>query len=256
MKRILILGGTTEARLLAASLAGRPDFAVTVSLAGRTTEIVAQNAPTRVGGFGGVAGLVDYLDRERIDALVDATHPYAEVISAHAVEAAEAAGIELLALRRPAWSPAPGDIWTAVATMAGSRRGAWIVRHNASSWRSAGRRSPPSRRHRSTVYLVRSVDPVTPPPALPNATYVLGRGPFTEAGDLALMTAHAIETLVCRNSGGSAGYAKIAAARQLGLKVVIVERPVAPRGGDGRDRGRRRSPGSITCPPAGSARGV
>jgi precorrin-6A/cobalt-precorrin-6A reductase len=227
MKRILILGGTTEARLLAASLAGRPDFAVTVSLAGRTTEIVAQNAPTRIGGFGGVAGLVDYLDRERIDALVDATHPYAEVISAHAVAAAEAAGIELLALRRPAWSQAPGDIWTVVATMAEAvatlgyapqRVFLAIGRKEIAAFAAAPQHA----------YLVRSVDPVTPPPALPNATYVLGRGPFREAGDLALMTAHAIKTLVCRNSGGSAGYAKIAAARRLGLEVVIVDRPTLP----------------------------
>jgi precorrin-6A/cobalt-precorrin-6A reductase len=227
MKRILILGGTTEARLLAGRLADRPDFGVTVSLAGRTAEIVEQSAPTRVGGFGGVAGLAAYLDRERIDALVDATHPYAEIISAHAVEAAQTAGIPLLALRRPAWKREPGDAWTTVATMA--QAVAAIGSAPQRVFLAIGRKEVgafvAAPQH---VYLVRSVDPIEPPPALPNATYVLGRGPFTEAGDLALMRTHSIEALVCRNSGGSAGYAKIAAARRLALTVVIVERPALP----------------------------
>src|SRR5579872_1287230 len=103
MKRILILGGTTEARLLAGRLAGRADLAVTVSLAGRTAEIIDQKVPTRVGGFGGVAGLAAYLIEAEVDALVDATHPFAEIISAHAIEAAKTTGTPLLALRRPAW---------------------------------------------------------------------------------------------------------------------------------------------------------
>jgi len=227
MRRILILGGTTEARLLAGHLAGRPDFAITVSLAGRTAEIVDQKAPTRVGGFGGVAGLAAYLESERIDALVDATHPYAEVISAHAVEAAEATGTPLLALRRPAWSPVPGDIWIAVATMEEAVEALGQAPRRV--FLTIGRKEIGSfMRAPQHFYLVRSVDPIDPPPDLPKAAYVLGRGPFSEAGDLALIKAHAIETLVCRNSGGSAGYAKLAAARALGLPVVMVKRPVLP----------------------------
>lgn len=227
MRRILILGGTTEARLLAGRLAGRPDFAVIVSLAGRTAEIVDQKAPTRVGGFGGVAGLAAYLDSERVDALVDATHPYAEIISAHAVAAAEATGTPLLALRRPAWKRVPGDVWIAVATMEHAIEALGQAPRRV--FLAIGRKEIGSlARAPQHFYLVRSVDPIDPPPDLPHAAYVLGRGPFTEAADLALITAHAIDMLVCRNSGGSAGYAKLAAARTLGLPVVMVKRPVLP----------------------------
>ena len=227
MRRILILGGTTEARLLAGHLAGRPDFAITVSLAGRTAEIVDQKAPTRVGGFGGVPGLAAYLDSERIDALVDATHPYAEIISAHALEAAGATGTPLLALRRPAWSQVPGDNWTEVATMDEAAEALGPSPRRV--FLAIGRKEIGSfARAPQHFYLVRSVDPIDPSPDFPNAAYVVERGPFTEAGDLVLIKGHAIELLVCRNSGGSAGYAKLAAARALGLPVVMVRRPVLP----------------------------
>src|SRR5258708_10386944 len=109
MRRILILGGTTEARRLAERLAGRSDLAVTLSLAGRTANPVAQPVPVRIGGFGGAEGLAAHLVAERIDALIDATHPYAAIIAANAARAALSAGLPLLALRRPAWVAVPGD---------------------------------------------------------------------------------------------------------------------------------------------------
>ena len=107
----LILGGTTEARLLAERLAARPDLAVTLSLAGRTANPVAQPVPVRSGGFGGPQGLADYLVAERIDALIDATHPYAAIMSANAAQAASSSGVPLLALRRPPWVAVAGDRW-------------------------------------------------------------------------------------------------------------------------------------------------
>jgi precorrin-6A/cobalt-precorrin-6A reductase len=227
MKRILILGGTTEARLLAGRLAGRPDLAVTVSLAGRTAAIIDQKAPTRVGGFGGMTGLAAYLGEERIDALVDATHPFAEIISAHAIEAAKATETPLIALRRPAWPRVAGDDWRAVPTMAAAVEA--IGQAPRRVFMAVGRKEiaivAGALQH---FYLVRSVDPIEPAPDLPNAAFVVGRGPFTEAGDRALLSAHKIELIVSRNSGGEAGYAKIAAARALALPVIMVSRPLLP----------------------------
>src|ERR1700686_57100 len=115
MRRILILGGTTEARRLAERLAGRQDLAVTLSLAGRTANPAAQPVPVRIGGFGGAEGLAAYLAAERIDALIDATHPYAAIIAANAARARRAAGVPLLALRRPAWVAVAGDRWSEAA---------------------------------------------------------------------------------------------------------------------------------------------
>jgi precorrin-6A/cobalt-precorrin-6A reductase len=227
MTRILILGGTTEARLLAGRLAGRADLAVTVSLAGRTAEIIDQKVPTRVGGFGGVAGLAAYLIEAEVDALVDATHPFAEIISAHAIEAATATGIPLLALRRPTWEAIDGDNWITVETMPAAVQALGTVPRRV--FLAIGRKeiavvgSAPQH-----FYLIRSIDPIEPPPGLANATYVVGRGPFTETDDRSLLRAHAIDTVISRNSGGDAGYAKIAAARSLGLPVIMVSPPELP----------------------------
>src|SRR5215468_4349821 len=120
MRRVLILGGTAEARRLAGRLAIRGDLAATLSLAGRTASPAAQGVPVRIGGFGGAQGLADYLTAERIDALIDATHPYAAVISANAANAAALAKVPLLALRRPPWLPVAGDAWIEVADVAGA----------------------------------------------------------------------------------------------------------------------------------------
>ena len=226
-KRILILGGTTEARELAAALARRPDIAVTVSLAGRTAQVVEQGAPTRIGGFGGAPGLAAHLRAERIDGLVDATHPYAAEMSANAARAARETGTPFLALRRPPWRRQAGDDWTevageveAVAALGSAPRRVFLA---------LGRKElAPFAMAPQHAYLIRSVDPVEPPLAVPHAAYVLGRGPFTEAGDRALIEAHRIGVVVARNSGGSAAYGKIAAARALRLPVVLIARPPLP----------------------------
>jgi precorrin-6A/cobalt-precorrin-6A reductase len=228
MRRILILGGTTEARRLAERLAARGDLAVTVSLAGRTRQPATQAAPVRIGGFGGAQGLANYLAAERIDALIDATHPYAAIISANAARAATIAGVPLLALRRPPWVAVPGDRWTDVAdTTEAVRELGETSRH---VFLALGRNEigafAQAPQH---FYLVRSVDPVDPPLAVPRAYHVTGRGPFTEDDDNALMIEHAIDVIVAKNSGGSATYGKIATARELGLPVILLRRPAVPQ---------------------------
>jgi precorrin-6A/cobalt-precorrin-6A reductase len=227
MRRILILGGTTEARRLAELLAGRSDLAVTLSLAGRTAHPVAQPVPVRSGGFGGAQGLADHLANERIDALIDATHPYAAIMAANAARAAGAAGVPLLALRRPPWVAVAGDRWIEVADASAAVRALGEAPRRV--FLALGRNDiVPFVEAPQHHYLIRSVDPVEPPLRVPHASYVTGRGPFTEADDGALLTAHGIEMVVCKNSGGEATYGKIAAARTLGLEVVMLRRPALP----------------------------
>jgi precorrin-6A/cobalt-precorrin-6A reductase len=227
MRRILILGGTTEARRLAERLAGRPDLAVTLSLAGRTANPAAQPVPVRVGGFGGAEGLAAYLEAERVDTLIDATHPYAAIIAANAARAAGAAGVPLLALRRPAWVAVAGDRWIEAADAGAAMQALGEAPRRV--FLALGRNDiAPFVAAPQHHYLVRSVDPVEPPLRVPYARYVTGRGPFTQADDRALLLTHSIEIVVCKNSGGDATYGKIAAARALGLAVVMLRRPVLP----------------------------
>ena len=212
---------------MAERLAGRSDLAVTLSLAGRTAAPARQPVPVRIGGFGGADGLADYLSAERIDALIDVTHPYAAVISANAARAARSTGVPLLALRRPPWLPICGDRWievedipSAVTALGAAPRRVFLAlgRKELAPFAEAPQ-------HR---YLVRSVDPVDPPLAVPHAVYVIGRGPFTEIDERGLLRAHGIEVVVAKNSGGTATYGKIAAARALKVPVVVVSRPAKP----------------------------
>jgi precorrin-6A/cobalt-precorrin-6A reductase len=225
--RILILGGTTEARQLAGKLSARADLAITLSLAGRTENPMAQHVPTRVGGFGDVKGLAAYLNDMRVDLLIDATHPYAAQISANAAEAARRSGVPAIALRRPGWIPAEGDRWTLVDTVASAVRALGsaprrvflaLGRQEVAAFEAAPQHH----------YLIRSVDPVDPRLAVPDATYLLARGPFGEADELALLRQHHIDIVVSKNSGGEATSGKIAAARALGIEVVMIRRPSLP----------------------------
>jgi precorrin-6A/cobalt-precorrin-6A reductase len=227
MPRVLILGGTTEARQLAERLANRSDLDVTLSLAGRTAAPARQPAPVRRGGFGGAAGLAEYLISERIDALIDATHPYASVISANAVAAAREATVPCVALRRPAWVAVAGDRWIEVSDAAAAARALGPAPRRV--FVTLGRQElAPFAQAPQHHYLIRSVDPVDPPLLLPHVTYVTARGPFSEAEDRALMSAHRINIVVAKNSGGGATYGKIGAARALGIEVVMLRRPPAP----------------------------
>jgi precorrin-6A/cobalt-precorrin-6A reductase len=226
MARILILGGTAEARQLAGRLAGRASLDITLSLAGRTASPAAQPVPVRIGGFGGAAGLADYLVAERIDALIDATHPYANVISANAVEAARRSGVPLIALWRPPWIAVSGDRWIDVGNVGDAVRA--IGQTPRRVFVALGRNElKPLRDAPQHYYLIRSVDPVDPPLPLPHVGYVTGRGPFGESDDNALMTEHRIDVVVAKNSGGTATYGKIAVARMLGIDVIMLRRPPA-----------------------------
>lgn len=223
--RILVLGGTTEASALVSALAKRPAVAVTLSLAGRTSDPRPSPAPTRVGGFGGVEGLAEHLRATRTDLLIDATHPFAAVISRNAAAAARAAGVPLLALRRPPWRREAGDRWTEVDGIIAAARALGATPRNV--FLTIGRlelapflAAAPGHR-----YLMRTIEPVG---ALPGVTAITERGPFDEAAERALMVREGVEVLVTKNSGGRATYGKVAAARALGLPVILVRQPEKP----------------------------
>ncbi|WP_245409216.1 cobalt-precorrin-6A reductase [Shinella sp. WSJ-2] len=222
-RRILILGGTTEARDLAGRLAERTELAVTLSLAGRTLDPAPQPVPVRTGGFGGAEGLAAYLGSHAIDLLIDATHPFAKQISANARAASGITGIPLLRLERLGWEEVSGDCWTRVASVADAvvalgeaprRVFLAIGRQEAKAFDAAPQHH----------YLVRSVDPVDPPLTAPDVEYLLARGPFAVEDEIALLRANRIDVVISKNSGGEATYGKIAAARSLGLPVVLIER--------------------------------
>lgn len=220
-----MLGGTTEASALATALAAQGERA-TLSYAGRTENPRAQAIPTRVGGFGGVDGLADYLTREGVTHLVDATHPFAARISANAIAAAERAGVKLLALTRSEWVDGPGDRWTRVADT--EQAVAALGSGPARVFLALGRQTigdfASAPQH---FYLLRFVDAAAPP-ALPYHHLVVDRGPFTLAGERALLRDHRIEVVVAKNAGGSGARAKLDAARELGLPVVMIDRPFIP----------------------------
>lgn len=226
--RILILGGTTEARQAAEKLAAVPELDVTLSLAGRTENPVRQPVPVRVGGFGGAKGLARHLAEQRVDLLIDATHPYAARISANTAIAAQEAGVAILALRRPGWEQREGDRWTFADDVADAVRA--LGHRPRRVFLSIGRQEVGSFAAASQhFYLVRSVDPVEPPLAVPDVRYILARGPFAEEAERALLTENRIDALVSKDSGGAASYGKIAAARALGIEVIVIRRPELPQ---------------------------
>jgi precorrin-6A/cobalt-precorrin-6A reductase len=223
---VLILGGTTEARELGLALCGR-DFATTLSLAGRTAAPAAQSVPVRSGGFGGADGLAEYLRSRHVDFLIDATHPYAETISANAAEAAARTGTPILGLRRSAWTATDGDVWVDVADSEGAVRA--LGNDTRRVFLAVGRQElVPFSGAPQHHYFIRSVDPVDPPLNVPHAHYILARGPFTESDDRAVLESFAINAIVAKNSGGDATYSKIAAARKLGIPVFMFRRPPVP----------------------------
>lgn len=224
---IFILGGTAEARQLAGALAGDPRFEVELSLAGRTRAPVAQPVPVRIGGFGGPEGLAAYMKQKKITILIDATHPYAARISGNAAVAAKLAGVPLVALRRASWQRQPGDRWTEVESV--TQAIGTLGENPRKVFLTLGRQELlPFEAAPQHHYLIRSVDPVEPPLDVPHAIYLTLRGPFAEADEARLLQEHAIEVIVAKNSGGPASYGKIAAARSLGIEVILIRRPYLP----------------------------
>ena len=227
MTNILILGGTTEASALARALAERNVRAL-LSYAGRTESPRSQPVPTRIGGFGGVDGLADYLAREQVTHLVDATHPFAATMSAHAAEAARAAGVAHVMLTRPEWEAGEGDRWTHVPDIAGAvdalRTPARRVMLALGRMHVAAFAREPQHH-----YVLRFVDAPDAPPALPHHSLIVDRGPFTLEGDLRLMRGEQVELVVAKNAGGPGARAKLDAARELGLPVIMIDRPPLPK---------------------------
>jgi precorrin-6A/cobalt-precorrin-6A reductase len=225
--RVLLLGGSTEATGLARALAGDARFDVTLSLAGRTENPKAQPVAMRIGGFGGVAGLADYVETNRIGALIDATHPFASQISRHAIEACKLTQTPLLAVERPAWQPSPEDHWVCVPDIAAGV--AALGETSRTVFCGIGKlalndlRAAPQHR-----YVIRLIDKPTAPLGLPHVTIVQARGPFSAEDDIELFRAHGVEAVMAKNSGGSATVSKIEAARALSLPVIMVERPFIP----------------------------
>ncbi|MFD3473313.1 cobalt-precorrin-6A reductase [Streptomyces sp. NPDC058695] len=226
---VLILGGTTEARRLAEALTtGHPGWRVTSSLAGRVARPLLPAGEVRTGGFGGADGLARALREHQVDALIDATHPFAGTISFHAAQAAATAHVPLLALRRPGWVPAPGDDWHGVASLEEAARHLPTLGRRA--FLTVGRLGLEAFAGVRDVFcVVRSVD--VPEPPLPLRSQVLlARGPFTVEGERAVLREYGIDVLVTKDAGGEATAAKLVAAREAGIPVIVVERPPVPEG--------------------------
>ncbi|MGF9761307.1 cobalt-precorrin-6A reductase [Microvirga sp. 0TCS3.31] len=227
--RILILGGTTEASALAVLLAGRSEFSPVLSMAGRTSDPRPLPIPTRIGGFGGVEGLAGFLEQERIEAVIDATHPFAAVMSRNAAGACAQVRVPLLALRRPPWTPQEGDRWIDVGSM---EEAVGALGHEPRRvFLTVGRLElPPFAAAPQHTYLVRTIEPIGEALPVPNVLAIRDRAPFDEAAERALMERERVTVVVTKNSGGAATYPKIAAARAIGLPVIVVARPEKPRG--------------------------
>jgi precorrin-6A/cobalt-precorrin-6A reductase len=225
--RLLVLGGTSEASALARRLAGEPDLEAVLSLAGATANPAPAPIPRRVGGFGGPEGLAAWLRSQRIDIVVDATHPFAARMSANAFSACRATKTPLVVFTRPPWARQEGDRWNEVETMeeavdalGASRKTAFLTQGRLQL--TAFARAP---QHR---YIIRAIDPPAEADALADRRLILARGPFALEDELALMRNEKVEILVTKNSGGRATYPKIEAARLLGVEVVVVRRPKPP----------------------------
>ncbi len=224
---VLILGGTGEAARLARALAECTDIAATVSLAGRTQRPLPSALPTRTGGFGGVAGLELYLAEHAIDAVIDATHPFAAQMSIHAVQACRTRGVPLARLQRAPWEATAGDRWLRVADLDEAAEAVRPLGHNI--FLTVGAHSlQPFETVADKHWLVRAIDPPAPPPAFADWTLVQARGPFAVDDEITLMREHGVDAVVTKNSGGRMTEAKLSAARELGLPLVVVERPPVP----------------------------
>ena len=224
--KVLVLGGTTEARALTRLMDGAGIDGV-LSLAGRVARPAPQSLPMRMGGFGGAEGLAAYLRAERITHVIDGTHPFAAQMSRNAHAACNETGTPLLALTRAPWVAEQGDNWLRVPDMAGAV--AALERPATRVFLAVGRMHLAEfAAQPQHDYLLRLVDPPEGALPLPKAEAVIDRGPFTEEADLALMQRHGTRLVVSKNAGGSASRAKLLAARGLGLPVVMIDRPALP----------------------------
>lgn len=225
-RHVLLLAGTAEARALARQIADRfPKVRLTASFAGAVTDLPVLKVPTRVGGFGGIDGLIRYLDVERVSMIVDATHPFAAQMSRNAQAAANAMNVPLIRLERPAWQLRGGDRVTEAAAVSDAVR---LIPQGARAFLAVGRKEIERFYARSDIFaLVRMIEP--PERALPEGwTLVLGRPPQDVAQEVDLLKHHRISQVVAKNSGGTRSFAKIEAANRLGLHLIMIARPQLP----------------------------
>jgi precorrin-6A/cobalt-precorrin-6A reductase len=226
--RVLILGGTVDASQLAIQASAIPGIEAIVSLAGRTRQPAKINVETRIGGFGGTEGLVAYLQNKAIALLIDATHPYAAQISFNAVEAAKISGIPHLMLVRPEWQPIEGDRWIEVDDLQAATN--LLPGLAKRVFLTIGRQELSTFADLEDIwFLMRMIDPPEANTPIPKGQLLLERGPFSLADERELLQQYQIEAIVSKNSGGEATYAKIIAARELNLPVVMVKRPAIPK---------------------------
>ncbi len=241
-KRLLILGGTGDAAELAARASQIADIEVVSSLAGRTQQpLTPKTGTVRIGGFGGAAGLAQFLlvsaarpyggcangEDRPIDLLIDATHPFAAQISANAAVAAAECNIPHLMLVRPAWQMVEGDRWIEVASH--SEAATALSTQSQRVFLTIGRQELAAFAGLDSIwFLMRAIDPPTPNTPIPNGKLLLDRGPFSLENERKLLLEYRIDTVVSKNSGGAATYAKIVAAREMGIPVVMVQRPPIP----------------------------
>lgn len=227
LSTLLVLGGTGEARRLAAAVTAVAGIRVVSSLAGRVRAPELPAGEVRIGGFGGPDGLAQWLSDNRVDAVVDATHPFSAAMTRNAAEATAATGVPLLVLRRPGWTAGPGDDWHWVDDLTGAA--ALLPRLGRRVFLTTGRQELAPFADLDLWFLVRSVDPPEPP--LPRRMQLLlARGPFTVDGERDLIGQYAIDVLVTKDSGGIMTAAKLTAARDAGIPVVVARRPPLPAG--------------------------
>lgn len=231
-KTLLILGGTTEGYKLAEAAVGLPGLRVISSLAGRVDSPRLPAGELRIGGFGGVTGLADYLRREKIDVIIDATHPFASRMGWNAAGASAETGIPLLRLERPAWQPVAGDHWTLVEdwpAAAATLRGGADTAPARRVFLAIGRQELAHFAGLNDIwFLIRSVEAPDSTLHFAQAELLLARGPFRMEDELVLLKQHRIDTIVCKNSGGTATDGKLTAARDLGIRIVMLARPQRP----------------------------
>ncbi len=219
---ILILGGTREASDLTAILVAKGKHVIT-SLAGRTKNPSLPKGEIRIGGFGGVNGLAQYLKDESIDLLIDATHPFASKISENARRACDLTGVALMTFSRPAWVPEISDNWTCVEDTTEANR---TLPEGATVFLALGSQHLEAFSGRDDLrFVLRMVDAPETLPPFKNCTVVIGTPSTSISDELALLKEHGITHLVCRNSGGKGSFAKIEAARELSLPVIMISRP-------------------------------
>ncbi|HEY9810980.1 MAG TPA: cobalt-precorrin-6A reductase [Halomicronema sp.] len=228
MKKILILGGTGDAAELARRVTFLEGVEVISSLAGRTRKPGEVAGNVRVGGFGGEAGLKDFLQKETIDLVIDATHPFARSISFNAAAACVGCGVQHLMLIRPAWEKVEGDEWIEVES---NEIAAQVLGGFKRVFLTIGRQELGVFSDLQDIwFLMRMIDPPAPEIRIPKGELLLDKGPFSLVSERELLVKYKIEVIVSKNSGGEATYAKIVTARELGLPVVMVKRPPVPVG--------------------------